>query len=826
MTFTIMPLMKRKYGTTKQIHPLQKLLVLTGKPFYLATAFSVIGLAILVVTVKQRLEIALQSLFHLFGIKDTGSLTLLRTLFSTIRVQLRNIHFFYHHLKKSFHQPPTGKFEVYKRPGNLRKKWNTLQEYSSLITAPLRQLYARLPARPRWKIRIFPQSRLGRFAFSLALILCVISGASTFIYYYVFEDLPSPLEVSSREQILTTKIYDRYGTELYRLYKDENRTLIKLSDLPPHVINATLAIEDAQFYSHRGFSPKGIARAIKVNFQDGKVHGGSTITQQLVKNRLLSSEKELKRKVREVILAVAVDALYSKEEILEMYFNQISYGGSTYGIEEASLRYFNKHAKDLTLQEATLLAGVPAAPTRYSPFGAHPELAVARQQEVLRRMAEEGFISYEQISEVLEQPLVLNEDRTNIEAPHFVMYVRSLLVDMYGESVVSQGGLEVYTTLDLDLQHQTQQIVSDEVAQLGQYRISNGAALVSKPNTGEILAMVGSVNYFDIKNDGQVNITQRLRQPGSSIKPLTYALALEQGFTPTTRIEDAPITYSIPGSKPYTPKNYDGKFHGNVTLKDALANSYNIPAVKLLATLGVQNLIDKAEMMGIDTWQERNRFGLSLTLGGGEVTMIDMNELYGTFANGGSTVELNPLLLVKDAKGNILYQNTCAQQDERCPKRKSLEPLVAYQINRILSDNQARSSAFGSNSVLHIPDQEVAVKTGTTNSLRDNWTIGYTEDRVVATWVGNNDNSPMSYVASGITGASPIWNKIIRLQLDPNEPHAFSVPDNLKKVAICSTTGTLTCQACPQTVEEYFIPGTEPTQHCSPEQFNKTVQTL
>lgn len=669
--------------------------------------------------------------------------------------------------------------------------------------------------------RILPKQPLLRFLGVLSIFLLSLSALSWSIYLYIFKDLPNPQDITRRNQILTTKIYDRHGKELYSIFKDENRTLVKLSELPPHVVKATLAIEDADFYNHAGFSIKGILRAIKLNLTEQKVQGGSTITQQLVKNTLLTSEKKLRRKIREFFLAIAVDSMFSKDQILEMYFNQIPYGGSTYGIQEASIKYFGKPAKELSLAESALLAGIPQAPTAYSPFGTTPELAVNRQREVLRRMVEEKYITPEEAQAAMSQKLSFVENRTGIQAPHFVMYVRELLAKQYSEELVSQGGLEVYTSLDLETQNQAQDIVTKEVESIKKFRISNGAALVTQPNTGEILAMVGSINYFDIKNDGQVNLTYRLRQPGSSIKPLTYAIALENGYTPSTPIVDAPISFQIPGSKPYAPKNYDGKFHGTVTLRQSLANSYNIPAVKTLEAIGVNRMIDKAEQMGIETWQDRRRFGLSLTLGGGEVYMTDMAEVYGTFANMGNTVPLNPILLVKDSQGNVLYENECVKDNSKCKKTRTLDPRVAYQISDILSDNNARSAAFGTNSVLNIPGQQVAVKTGTTNSLHDNWTIGYTGNRVVAVWVGNNDNSPMSYVASGITGASPIWNKIIRTQLNSDSPHVFQLPDNLKKVAICTQTGTLPCNGCPNIKEEYFVPGTEPQRACTSESFRK-----
>jgi 1A family penicillin-binding protein len=657
-----------------------------------------------------------------------------------------------------------------------------------------------------------------RTAVSLGMTICIVA-TSYWLYTNVFKDLPSPSELRDRRQPLTTTILDRHGKVLYRIYEDENRSLVPLSQVPDYMVKATIAIEDQEFYSHHGFSVRGITRATMANLKGETVQGGSTITQQLVKNRLLSPEKTLARKLREVLLAILVEGSYSKDEILEMYLNQVAYGGSTYGIEAASHQYFNKSAKDLTLAEAALLAGLPQAPSIYSPFGPTPDLASQRQTEVLRRMVEDEYISQDQADEVLKQPLTFRTNTIDIQAPHFVMYVKKILAETYGEDVVNQGGLEVRTTLDLDLQKSAQEVVTNEVGKLEKLRISNGAALVTNPQDGEILAMIGSTNYFDFEHDGQVNVTIRPRQPGSSIKPLTYAMALERGMTPSSTIDDTPITFTIPGSKPYSPKNYDGKAHGKVTLREALASSYNISAVKLLNLIGVNNLIDKGQSMGISTWQDRQRFGLSLTLGGGEVLMTDMAELYSTFANYGYTMDLNPLLEVKDASGSSLYRNRCALDNEACPKRKTLDTRVAYQITDILSDNQARTPAFGPRSVLTIPNQQVAVKTGTTNNLDDNWAIGYTSDRLVAVWVGNNDGSHMSYVASGVTGASPIWNDIMQLLLDENSPHRFATPDGLIKVAICTRTGTLPCRGCPSVREELFVPGTEPKAACSPRTF-------
>ncbi len=665
----------------------------------------------------------------------------------------------------------------------------------------------RIPA-----IQSFSTGMLGAF-------LLGVFGA--IFYFFVLKDLPSPRELVTRNQIVTTKIYDRNGELLYKIYKDENRTLVPLSSIPSSLKYATIAIEDKDFYRHNGFSITGMLRAVKANLERKKIQGGSTITQQLVKNTLLSPEKTMQRKIREIVLAILVEATLTKDEILEMYFNEVSFGGSVYGVEEASRRYFNKSVRDLTLAEASYLAGLPQAPSAYSPFGPTPEYGFQRQHQVLERMVEDGYISEQDAADAKEQKLTFQPDLNNIQAPHFVMYIRDMLAKQFGEEVVAQGGLEVTTTLDLSVQKLAQSAVEKELSRLTRMNVTNGAAMVTNPNTGEILAMVGSRDYFDVDRDGQVNVTLRQRQPGSSIKPLTYSVAFQKGMTPTTIIDDAPITYRSIGSPPYTPKNYDGNYHGKVTIRTALANSYNIPAVKTLAMVGLPAVIQQARQMGITTWgdDQAARFGLSLTLGGGEVTMADMTKLFGTFANNGITISLNPIVSIKNYKGEVLYTNPCSNNSDQCKGARTLDPRIAFQITDILSDNAARSAAFGFNSVLHIPKQQVAVKTGTTNSLRDNWTFGYTSNRLVGTWVGNNDNTPMSRVASGITGASPIWNTIMKGLLDEVNPHKFASPSGLLKVRVCTQTGTLSCKACPSSRDEYFIPGTEPKTFCTDEMF-------
>ncbi len=648
-----------------------------------------------------------------------------------------------------------------------------------------------------------------------ALMLSIGIFASTFwLHENIFKDLPSPQDLTSSPPHVSTKILDRNGKVLFRIYEDENRTIIPLSQIPLHMILATIAIEDQDFYEHHGFSVRGISRAIISNLEGKQIQGGSTITQQLVKNRLLTSEKTFTRKIRELILSILVEGAYTKNEILEMYLNTVAYGGATYGIEEASQKYFSKHARYLTIAEAAMLAGLPAAPSDFTPFGSSPELAYARQEEVLRRMVEDGSLSERQAQQARSEHLQFNKNQIDISAPHFVMYVKKMLIESFGEDVLNQGGLEVRTTLDSTLQNFAQETISAEVAALQGLNISNGAALITNPQTGEVLAMVGSVNYFDFENDGQVNVTQRPRQPGSSIKPLTYALALSNGFTAASIIEDTPITYHIEGSKPYSPSNYDGKFHGKVSVREALASSYNIPAVKVVSEVGVDNLINVGKQLGITTWNDTNRFGLSLTLGGGEILMTEMAQVYGSFAAEGSYVPLNPIMEVTNYRGETLYKNRCALEEKGCRKGQVFSEAVAYLITSILSDDDARAPAFGLNSTLSIPNQQVAVKTGTTNNLRDNWTFGYTTDRLVAVWVGNNDNTPMSYVASGITGASPIWNTLTRAVLSDENPHAFVQPDTVNQVAVCPRYRTTFCPECQGVETELFEVGTEPDALC------------
>jgi len=633
-------------------------------------------------------------------------------------------------------------------------------------------------------------------AISFPLLLFAIS-----VYFYLLKGLPSPHSLATIPVPLTTHIRDRNGVELYKIYKDQNRTPVKLDDIPLHFRQAILAIEDADFYSHSGFSLTGIIRAAFYNLQTksyplSAIQGGSTITQQLVKTSLLSPERTIRRKARELILALAAESLYTKDQILEMYLNRVSFGGTAFGVEEAAQTYFGKSVKNLDLAQSSFLAGLPASPTTYSPFGAHPELAKSRQKEVLRRMVETGFISWDQAEAAAAEELQLSPPQTDIKAPHFVMYVREILAFKYGHQIVEQGGLDVTTSLDLTVQEFAQKTVAEEIAKIAYLLVGNGASLITNPKTGEILAMVGSRDYFDLKNDGAVNVTTALRQPGSAIKPINYSLAFSRGFTPASTIDDSPITYRTPGSPPYSPVNYDHRYHGRVTLRTALASSYNVPAVKLLSANGVPAMIDLGQRMGITTWTDPSRFGLSLTLGGGDVTMTDMVTVYGTLANYGFRVDPHPILSVKDSSGRTLEEFD-PTTDHR-PPAAVIDPRIAFQVADILSDNAARTPAFGPRSLLVIPNHQVAVKTGTTNSLKDNWTIGFTPNLLVAVWVGNNDATPMSYVASGVTGASPIWNKIMSYLLKDSPPSHFFPPTGLDHLSTCS--GKM----------DYFLTGTTP----------------
>jgi len=662
----------------------------------------------------------------------------------------------------------------------------------------------KLPSLPRITV---PAIRLPRL-FVVGLLIFIIISAIFATGYLTFANLPKPDTLITRSQPLTTKIFDRNGQLLYKIYRSQNRTLVTLENIPLTLQQAVIAVEDAEFYTHPGFSVRGIFRAFNKIMASNKIQGGSTITQQLVKNTLLNPEKTLKRKIQEIILSILVEKKFTKNQILQMYLNEVNFGGANYGVEEAAQTYFGKSVQDLDLAQSALLAGLPASPTTYSPYGARPELAKERQEFVLERMMQEGYISQEQAQSAKEESLKIIPQQKMIKAPHFVMYVKEQLVQAYGENMVEEGGLEVTTSLDLSTQEEAEKVVKTEVSKIQYLHVQNGAALITKPATGEILAMVGSKDYFDINNQGNYNVTTALRQPGSSIKPVNYSVALSMGFTASSIIPDTPITYYVPGQPPYSPKNYDGRFRGNVSLRTALGSSLNVPAVKVLSAIGVSRMIDQGKKLGITTWDDTSRFGLSLTLGGGEVKMVDMAVAYGTLATLGNKVQLNPILEIKDSKGKIL------QSLKATTYEKVLAPEIAFILNDILSDNSARTPIFGSHSLLVIPGKTVAAKTGTTNNLKDNWAIGYTPSYVALAWVGNNDSSPMSQVTSGVSGATPIWHNLMVYLLKNQKDEKWPVPNGLVRREICTTTGVNPCADCPSKMFEWFIAKTQPNNIC------------
>lgn len=664
------------------------------------------------------------------------------------------------------------------------------------------------------------------------IIILSVLALFFFIFFYIFYNLPNPYKLKNFQATpLSTQIFDRNGKLLYDIYKEQNRTPIKLNNLPKYVSQATIAIEDKDFYKHQGVSILGgILRAVKDTFLTNKIQGGSTITQQLIKTSLLTPERTIRRKIREIILALITEKIYKKDEILEMYLNQVPYGGSAYGIEQASMLYFNKSAENLNLAEAAFLAGLPQAPSLYSPY-LNPQLSINRKNAVLKRMLEDKYIDKKTYNNALKIKLDIKPPRNIIKAPHFVFYVKKILEEKYGVETVEKGGLKVITTLDLNIQEEAEKILKEELDKIKNLNVSNGAILVTRPTTGEILAMVGSVDYF-ATDSGAFNVTTALRQPGSSIKPINYAIGIDRKLvTAATVFIDSPTCF-IGGGQPqaYCPVNYDGQFHGPQALRFSLGNSYNIPAVKMLALNGVKEFIASASAFGITSFKDPKKYGLSLTLGGGEVKMTEMAQAFSAFANRGKVKKLIEILKIEDKLGRTLfkYENPNFVQDIKKPLKapsflsitgqQAISPETAFIISHILLDNNARSAAFGESSYLNIPGHAVSVKTGTTDDKRDNWTIGYTPNFLTAVWVGNNDNSPMNpYLTSGVTGAAPIWNRVMSFVLK-NQPDLWPVrPDTVIGRQVCWDSGDIMTkkddgtESC-QSRFEYFIKGTEPKE--------------
>ncbi len=589
---------------------------------------------------------------------------------------------------------------------------------------------------------------------------------------WISRDLPNPNQLISREIAQSTKIYDRTGENiLYEISGDEKRTLVALEDIPGHVKQATVSIEDKNFYKHGGFSLWAMFRTAITNVVFNRSAGGSTLTQQFIKNAILTPEKTLPRKIKELVLAYRLEKKFSKDEILQMYLNEIPYGSNAYGVEAASRKYFNKSVRDVSLAEAAVLAAIVQTPTRYSPWGPNKDILISRKDYVLNLMFEQGYISESERDAAQEEEIDFSGPETNITAPHFVMYIKDILAEKYGEKMVEQDGLKIYTTLDLYKQKIAEEVVTEQTKDYPEkYNATNASLVALDPKTGQILAMVGSRDYFDDTIDGQVNVATRPRQPGSSMKPLVYAALFEKGYTPDTILYDVLTNFSTNPADPYQPRNYNGKENGPVTVRKALAGSLNIPAVKAIYLAGINSVIDLAENMGYSTLSDRSRFGLSLVLGGGEIKLLEHTNAYSAFARDGQISPIVGILKIEDKNGRVI-------EEFEPTSRKVLDSQVARMINNILSDNEARAFTFGTNNPLTLSDRPVAAKTGTTNDYRDGWTIGYTPSLVAGVWVGNNNNKEMK-AAGGSIGAAPIWQDFMKRVLGDTPIEDFREPDD------------------------------------------------
>jgi 1A family penicillin-binding protein len=674
--------------------------------------------------------------------------------------------------------------------------------------------------------------------FVLLALATAFFGLGYGLHIWLIADLPLPQELQSRAAVPSTKIYDRHGRLLYEIIGSHagKHTPLSLDKIPFYLRQATIATEDASFYTNPGVDAKAILRAIMINLRGGEVlSGGSTITQQLARNVLLPPEERtqrtLTRKLRETILAWRLARTYSKDEILALYLNETYYGNLAYGVEAAAQAYFGKSAAELDLAECALLAGLPQSPALYNPL-IDPEAAQERQAVVLDLMVKHGYIDEAQARLVKEEQLHFASVPFPIRAPHFVMHVRRLLENELGLATLEQGGLQIYTTLDLDMQDTARWIVRRRLAQLSERsgglpdrNVRNAALVALDPWTGEILAMLGSPDYFNPRIDGAVNVTLATRQPGSSIKPITYAAAFDphraDPYTPATMVNDVRASFVTQEGDPYVPVNYDHLFRGPVLLRQALASSFNLVAVKVLDHVGLEDMTALARRLGITTLDDSERFGLALTLGGGEVRLLELTAAYAAFANGGHRVEPVAILRVEDSQGSVL-QEWRSEIGQRV-----MDERVAYLITDILSDDTARISGFGEGSVLKL-SRPAAAKTGTTTDWRDNWTVGYTPELVVGVWAGNADNEPMRHV-SGVAGAAPIWHDFMDEVLKGRPVQQFAEPEGLVRVEVCSLSGKLPSPHCPHRKTELFIAGAEPRQYCTmhrPVRFDVTTGML
>lgn len=600
---------------------------------------------------------------------------------------------------------------------------------------------------------------------------------------------------------LSTQLFDKNGEILYQIYGDKNRVWVPVDDMPADLKDAAVALEDHRFYEHFGVDFAAIARAAKSTYFEGDLEGGSTITQQFIKNAYLTSERTYSRKIKEAYLALILETFQSKDEILEKYLNEIGFGGVYYGVGSASRFYFNKDVSELTLAQAAGLMALTKAPTNLSPRTNLQEFN-SRKNLVLEKMFEYGYISQEEKEQAAAEDLQFAFAEIPFRAPHFSLYVKDLLIKEYGEEKVLKGGLQVTTTLDYSLQQGAEEALLQELDKVKGFNVTNGAIVALEPKSGGILVMVGSKDYSSDENSGKFNAATAFRQPGSTFKPFTYALAFEKGYSPATVLKDVPTQF-IGGDKPYKPVNYDGAYHGQVSIRQALASSYNIPAVRMLAALGVDKLLNETQKLGFD-YIESSKTGLSLTLGANDVRLLDLTAAYGSFANMGNFVKAFPYFKINDSFGKEVYAH-------KVESNSVFSAEASYLISDILADNSARAAAFGTNSQLAFSNNKVAVKTGTSDDKRDNWAVGYTPSFVIGVWVGNNDFTPMSGVASGLTGASSIWRKVTDSFLSYGNPGWFEQPARVVKAVVEKSSGLKYCNSG-QPGEELFIFGSEPEE--------------
>lgn len=623
------------------------------------------------------------------------------------------------------------------------------------------------------------QALLGIFD---AMVILTIGFAGAL--FFLFTTVPSGDLKANWKPAQTTVIYDSSGQHiLYEIYGEENRKIVTHQGISDNLRKMTVATEDDSFYAHKGFDIKSIIRALKVNLQKDHIsQGGSTITQQLARNVYLTREKTIKRKVKEVLIAIKIERNNSKQDILDYYLNAVPYGANAYGAETAAQIYLGKSASELSLDEAALLAALPKAPTYYSPYGEHKNELLVRQQGILQRAADLGLVTQEEaVAAKREDTLTkVRYFQNKIEAPHFIFYVIEELEKEYGRDFLQKAGFKVITTLDYDLQKTGEKIVEDGVNNnVKKYGGSNAALVAVNPKTGGILTMVGSKDYFATDIDGQVNVATRLRQPGSSIKPIIYATAFENGYQPETRITDASTNFGPDGSgRPYIPRNYSGTFRGNVSMRQALAMSLNIPAVKTLNAVGIDVAINMAERLGIDTFTERQRYGLSLAIGGAEVTLLKETGAYAVFANDGIRQNVNSINRIIDSNGNVKYAIDITNG------QRVIDQEVARKVSSILSDNDARMPVFGSRSPVFIEGKKVAAKTGTTQEFRDAWTVGFVPSLAAGVWTGNNNNAPMKGGADGVFVAAPIWHSFMVKALEKIPEESFIAYNPVNKDAV------------------------------------------